>query len=79
MRDIPIIFPISLAVIVALLLFTSAYAISANAVEGESPYSSTFAPAGVVVPLDQNGGDSTGDSAGYSWYEKTALFVCPLH
>ena len=75
MRDIPIIFPISLAVIVALLLFTSAYAISANAVEGESAYSSTFAPAGVVVPLDKNGGDS----AGYSWYEKTALFVCPLH
>ena len=32
MRDLPIIFPISLAVLLAALLFTSAYAVSANAV-----------------------------------------------
>ena len=31
-RDLPIIFPISLAVLLAALLFTSAYAVSANAV-----------------------------------------------
>ena len=32
MRDLPIIFPISLAILLAALLFTSAYAVSANAV-----------------------------------------------
>ena len=32
MRDLPIIFPISLAILLAAMLFTSAYAISANAV-----------------------------------------------
>ncbi len=31
MRDLPIIFPISLAILLAAMLFTSAYAISANA------------------------------------------------
>ena len=31
MRDLPIIFPISLAILLAAMLFASAYAISANA------------------------------------------------
>ena len=35
MRDIPIVFPIALAIIVAMLLFTSAYAVSASAVARE--------------------------------------------
>lgn len=36
MRDLPIIFPISLAVLLAALLFASAYAVSANAVSDQS-------------------------------------------
>ena len=32
MRDLPVIFPISLAVLLAALIFMSAYAVSANAV-----------------------------------------------
>ena len=34
MRDLPVIFPISLAILLAALLFMSAYAISADAVSG---------------------------------------------
>lgn len=42
MRDLPIIFPISLAILLAAMLFTSAYAISANAVS-ERPAASASA------------------------------------
>lgn len=48
MRDLPIIFPISLAVLLAVMLFTSAYAISANAVSDQS------AAAGVSRSADDN-------------------------
>lgn len=47
MRDLPIIFPISLAVLLAVMLFTSAYAISANAVSDQSA-------AGVSRSADDN-------------------------
>ena len=50
MRDIPIVFPIALAIIVAMLLFTSAYAVSANAVASNSAYSSQLSPSGIVIP-----------------------------
>lgn len=78
MRDIPIVFPIALAIIVAMLLFTSAYAVSANAVASNSAYSSQLSPSGFVVPTQQ--GDATSDgSDDYNWYQKTAFFICPLH
>ena len=35
LRDVPLVFPISLAIIVVMLFFTGAYAISENALEGE--------------------------------------------
>ena len=73
MRDIPIIFPISLAIILAMLLFTSAYAISADAVEGSAAYAT---PSGVVVRVDAS---ASGSDDGYDWYQQAALFVCPLH
>ena len=71
MRDIPIVFPIALAIIVAMLLFTSAYAVSANAVASNSAYSSQLSPSGIVIPTGQ-GSDA---SKGYSWYEQAALAV----
>ena len=71
MRDIPIVFPIALAIIVAMLLFTSAYAVSANAVASNSAYSSQLSPSGIVISTGQ-GSDS---SEGYSWYEQAALAV----
>ena len=71
MRDIPIVFPIALAIIVAMLLFTSAYAVSANAVAGNAAYSSQVAPTGFVVTAQQDNAAPDG----YSWYEKAALAV----
>lgn len=47
MRDLPIIFPISLAVLLAALLFASAYAVSANA-------ASDGGAAGVSRSADEN-------------------------
>ena len=74
MRDIPIVFPIALAIIVAMLLFTSAYAVSANAVGSSSAYSSQLSPSGLVVPGNQ--GNATSDEPGdYNWYEVAALAV----
>ena len=74
MRDIPIVFPIALAIIVAMLLFTSAYAVSANAVGSNSSYSSQLSPSGLVIPSGQGNATSDG-SGGYNWYEKAALAV----
>ena len=74
MRDIPIVFPIALAIIVAMLLFTSAYAVSANAVASNSPYTSQLSPSGLVIPGNQ--GNATSDGSGnYNWYEQAALAV----
>ena len=76
MRDIPIVFPISLAIILAMLMFTGAYAISADAVEGGGVYST---PAGNVLALDKPPGANEAADGEYNWYQQAALFVCPLH
>lgn len=68
MREIPIVFPISLAIIVLLLLFTSAYAISSSAYAGEQAYAATLSSGGSV----ENAPDR-------SFYQKAAFAVCPLH
>ena len=75
MRDIPIVFPIALAIIVAMLLFTSAYAVSANAVAGNSAYSSQLSPSGLAISTGQGSSASSGGSEGYNWYEQAALAV----
>ncbi len=74
MRDIPIVFPLALAVIIAMLLFTSAYAVSANAVANNSAYTSQVSPTGFMIPSGQGNAASDG-SANYSWYEQAALAV----
>ena len=71
MRELPIVFPISLAIIVLLLLFTSAYAISSSAAASERVYASTLTSGAfggnVERPPDR------------TWFQKTAFAVCPLH
>lgn len=74
MRDIPIVFPIALAIIVAMLLFTSAYAVSANAVANNPSYGTQVSSTGFVIPTGQ-GGAATDGSENYSWYEQAALAV----
>ncbi len=74
MRDIPIVFPIALAIIVAMLLFTSAYAVSANAVANNPSYTSQVSPTGFMIPTGQGNAASEG-SGSYNWYEQAALAV----
>ena len=68
MREIPIVFPISLAIIVLLLLFTSAYAISSNTYANERMYASTLASGG-----------SAEQARDRTVFQKAAFAVCPLH
>ncbi len=71
MRELPIVFPISLAIIVLMLLFTSAYAISSSAAASEQMYASTLTSGGLGGNVEQ--------APNRTWYQKTAFAVCPLH
>ncbi|HAL48890.1 MAG: hypothetical protein FI707_13490 [SAR202 cluster bacterium] len=74
MRDLPIVFPISLVVILIAIFFTAAYAISEDALSEASPaYASTL-----ESPIAST--DAPKDSAADTdWYQQAAIFVCPLH
>ena len=63
MKEIPLIFPLSLLVIVLLSVFTGAYAISENALD-------TQATAGGTVVREE---------ADIQWFEKGSIWLCPLH
>ena len=63
-RDVPLVFPISLAILLVMLFFSGAYAISENALEGEQVSGQVEAAVG---------------SADREWLEDAAIFVCPLH
>ena len=63
-RDVPLVFPISLAIILVMLFFSGAYAISENALEGEQVLGQVEA----AVGLEDR-----------EWLEDAAIFVCPLH
>ena len=71
MRELPIIFPISLAIIVLLLLFTSAYAISSNTAANEQLYASNLASGSFSRNAEQ--------APDRAWFQKAAFAVCPLH
>ena len=79
MRDLPIVFPLSLAIIVAMLIFTSAYAVSSNAVGGGPIYSGAMTPAGIATQNVQGSTAASDEAGAYNWYQQAALFVCPLH
>ena len=57
-----------------MLLFTSAYAVSANAVGNNPSYSSQVSPTGFMIPTGQGSATSDG-SRNYNWYEQAALAV----
>ena len=71
MRELPIVFPISLAIIVLLLLFTSAYAISSNTYANEQMYASNLA-SGNFAGSNERAPDRT-------LFQQAAFAVCPLH
>ena len=62
-RDVPLVFPISFVIILVMLFFTGAYAISENALER----SATSQVDAAVASEDRE------------WLENAAIFVCPLH
>ncbi len=71
MRDIPLIFPIALVVIVVLTFFTGAYAVSENVQRDDRQ----VLTAGLV-----GGGSSVpAQTSEHGWYESAAIWVCPLH
>ena len=72
MKHIPVIFPLSLLVIVLLSFFTGAYAISEDALSEEP---------GVIAAAGPGVSNEPGDagSLDHRWYQKTAIWVCPLH
>ena len=63
-RDVPLVFPISLAIILVMLFFTGAYAIAENALEDERVSGQVETALG---------------SEDREWVENAAIFVCPLH
>ena len=63
MKEIPLVFPLSLLLIVLLSVFTGAYAISENALDAQTT------AAGTVVQGE----------ADTEWFEKGAIWLCPLH
>ncbi len=63
MKEIPLIFPLSLLVIVLLSVFTGAYAISENALETQTATIETGAR----------------EDTDTQWFEKGAIWLCPLH
>ena len=69
MKDFPIIFPIALVVIIVATFFTGVYAISADAVKSQ--------PLGHAASL--SAGSEGGGGAERDWYQKAAVWVCPLH
>ena len=72
MKDIPVIFPLSLLVIVVLSFLTGAYAISEDALSEEP---------GVIAATAFVGPNEPGDaeSLDHQWYQRAAIWVCPLH
>jgi hypothetical protein len=74
MKDLPIIFPIALVVIIVVIFFTGVYAISADAVKSQPlGYAASLSVAGTGSASDEDVALET------DWYQKAAIWVCPLH
>jgi hypothetical protein len=71
LKDIPIIFPIALVVIIIATFFTGAYAIAEGAVRDGGSNPAQQHPAGTA-----SDGDASVD---HDWYQDAAILVCPLH
>ena len=70
MKDIPVIFPLSLLVIIVFSFFTGAYAISEDALREEL---------GVIAASGESSAPGDTESLDHQWYQNAAIWVCPLH
>ena len=75
MKDIPIIFPMALAVIMVATFFMGAYAISADTLK-DPPL--TYA-ATARSPTGEAESDPAQEPAQRHWYQEASIWVCPLH
>ena len=76
MRVLPTIFPISLAVLLPMIFFSGAYAISEGATSEESQASTTFAASsGTFNHLNP----PTEGIERFDCYQGAAIWACPLH
>ena len=68
MKAIPSIYPFILILLVIFLIFVSAYSIAESAT-----VDTIDADLNSEILVDDNRGSM------FSWYEETAIFICPLH
>ena len=76
MKNVPIIFPIALALIIIATFFTGAYAVSEAALNGGDILAgdSPAVSAGLSSPTQRQAA-----SDDLEWYQNAAIFICPLH
>ncbi|MDP6715832.1 MAG: hypothetical protein QF368_14600 [SAR202 cluster bacterium] len=76
MRDLPIIFPLSLIVLLIMIFFSGAYAISEGATSQDlAALTTSETPGGTTDHLNS----LPAGAEGFDWYEDAAIWVCPLH
>ena len=74
-KHIPVIYPLSLVVIILVTFFAGAYAISEGAFKDTSPIYAATAP---TFETDA-GPAALGGATQHDWYETAAVWICPLH
>ena len=76
MRELPVIFPISLVVLLIMIFFSGAYAVSEGATSIQPvAHTASMAPTGTFDHLNP----PPAGAEGFDWYEDAAIWVCPLH
>ena len=74
MKHIPFVYPLSLAIIVVAMFFVGVYSMAESAVKGDDIFASE-----VALEASPSTAGGTIRSGEHDWYEKTAIFICPLH
>ena len=72
MRHIPIIYPISLVIMLILTFAAGVYAVAEGALED-------IAPAYAATASAFESETVTGEATQHDWYEQAAVWICPLH
>lgn len=70
MKHLPKIYPLALIILIVLIIFVGSYAIASDAHRGIP--SAEASEGGHLAGVEKNGDE-------FSWYEDTAIFICPIH
>ena len=74
MKHVPLIYPLSLALIVVVMFFAGVWSIAESAVNGNDIIAVESA-----VTTGPSRVSAAPPPATKDWYEKAAIFICPLH